>query len=362
MDQRVLVCYATGAGSTAEVAAAIGEELHADNADNVVVDVSPCAEVTSLESYSAVVVGSSVRLGRWLPDAVDFLDRFGDALAERPVAYFMTCLMVAESSEDAEHLALSYWMPVLTRRPDIEPVGLGLFAGSLAPEMARLPAFRGGPYGDYRDWDAIRSWARQMRPDLLKGKPRATKPLALSGTILSYSDLSGLDLTHFDLQNSKLIEARLRDASLRQADLRRAQLTGADLRGADLEEAQLGWADLHRAQCGSANFAHANLIGANLDESDLQDANLRDAILNGASVSRARLQRANLQRADLNWADLRNSDLSDANLQGAKLGWANLLDAKLTGANLSGARYTSQTKWPTGFSPEEAGCVLVDAV
>lgn len=359
MEQKILVCYATGSGSTGEVAEFIGEELRGAG---LAVEVREASKVVNLDSYSAVVLGSSIRFGRWLPDATDFLDRFSYMLSDRPLALFMTCLTIIENTDSARQTALAYWDPILRRIPDVDPVGLGLFAGSLAPEFGQLPEYQESPYHDHRDWDAIRAWAVEIRPDLLILKRRAKGPLALAGTILSYTDLSGNDLTRFDFRDSELVGARLREATLREADLRRAELRATDLRGADLKRAKLGWANLGESQCQGADFSWASLVGVNFENADLQGANLAFAFLNGVTLRGANLQQADLQSADLNWADLRGANLAGANLQKAHLGWANLSDAELSDARLEDARYNFHTKWPAGFSPEQAGCTLVEGV
>ena len=64
MSKQILVAYATGAGSTAEVAAAIGDVLAQSEARVVVQEVK---EVEQVDEYSAVVVGSSIRVGEVTP-------------------------------------------------------------------------------------------------------------------------------------------------------------------------------------------------------------------------------------------------------------------------------------------------------
>ena len=85
MSKRILVAYATGAGSTAGVAEAIADEIRGTvpateqsmrpdaTPPEIPVDVRDVSSVDDLRPYSAVVIGSSIRLGRWLPEAVAFL-------------------------------------------------------------------------------------------------------------------------------------------------------------------------------------------------------------------------------------------------------------------------------------------------
>ena len=147
MSNKILIAYCSVTGSTGEVAKAIGEVLRAAEA---VVQVLPVNEVSDLSGYDAVVVGSSIRAGKWLPEAFDFLDRYQAALSDIPVAYFTTCLTMVRDTEDSRRTVLGYMEPVLQRAPAVQPVGLGLFAGSLDPTRPQAMSIA-GPQGDYRN-------------------------------------------------------------------------------------------------------------------------------------------------------------------------------------------------------------------
>ena len=64
MSSRILVTYASRAGSTASIAEAIGKTLIEGGAQ---VDVIPMNEVKDLSAYRAVVAGSAIRGSKWLP-------------------------------------------------------------------------------------------------------------------------------------------------------------------------------------------------------------------------------------------------------------------------------------------------------
>ena len=82
---RILVAYATKYGATAEIAEKIGQVL--DEA-GVPVDVVPVKKVKALDSFSAIVLGSAVYIGRWRKEAVNFLKKNEKALTERDVWLF----------------------------------------------------------------------------------------------------------------------------------------------------------------------------------------------------------------------------------------------------------------------------------
>ncbi|MCC6168651.1 MAG: flavodoxin, partial [Caldilineaceae bacterium] len=70
MNDKILVAYASRAGSTAGVAEAIGKTLAEGGAQ---VDVRPMQEVKDLTPYTAVVAGSAIQGGQWLPEAIQFI-------------------------------------------------------------------------------------------------------------------------------------------------------------------------------------------------------------------------------------------------------------------------------------------------
>ena len=162
MTAKILVTYATRAGSTTEVAAAIGEAVAVDGA---AVDVLPVSEVESLVDYEAVVIGSPIHGGKWLMAALDFVDDHRDALLQLPVAIFATCLRLRD---DTEEMRQSVAGTVEGVRVLLQPVSMGLFAGAM--DYGKLSAImrlqvqtKGLPEGDWRDWETIRAWGAALR-------------------------------------------------------------------------------------------------------------------------------------------------------------------------------------------------------
>nr|HMN30025.1 flavodoxin domain-containing protein [Caldilineaceae bacterium] len=133
MNKRILVTYATRAGSTAEVASAIGETLAARG---FVVEVKPIKEKPPVEGYDGVLIGSAIRIGQWLPEAVDFIKRNQTALNHVPVALFTVHLNNLGDDEESQHNRLAYLDSV---RPLLHATDEAFFAGKL--EYARLTWF-----------------------------------------------------------------------------------------------------------------------------------------------------------------------------------------------------------------------------
>ena len=162
---RLLVAYATRCGSTKGVAEAIGRGLAAAGWG---VDVRPVGEVRDLRPYRAAVIGSPIRGGRWLPEAVDFVRKNGEALKRMPVAYFAVCLTLRDDTEGNRSEVAACLDPVCEL---VQPVELGLFAGALDPSslplvLRLLLRCIKAPAGDFRDWNAIRAWAVKLGKEM----------------------------------------------------------------------------------------------------------------------------------------------------------------------------------------------------
>ena len=165
MTDTILVAYATRYGSTAEVAEAVGDELRKAGAE---VDVQPISDVQDLSPYRAVIIGSPIYMGKWLPEAQVFVERHQQYLRGIPVAYFAVGLTIMGGTPDAIRKAEASMGQV---RMLVNPVDIGIFPGRL--ESSRLSmADRAitklirAKTGDFRDWEAVRAWAQALRPKI----------------------------------------------------------------------------------------------------------------------------------------------------------------------------------------------------
>jgi menaquinone-dependent protoporphyrinogen oxidase len=163
MTGKVLVAYATRAGSTAEVAQAIGEVLRGRGD---AVDVAPVKEVRDLSPYRAVIAGSAIRMGSWLPEAVEFVTKNQAGLSKVPTAFFVVSGFMKDDTTEMRAKVSAFLDPV---RAMVKPDKEGLFAGKMDYSkitfLDRLIAkMVKSVEGDWRNWVQIRAWAADAIP------------------------------------------------------------------------------------------------------------------------------------------------------------------------------------------------------
>jgi menaquinone-dependent protoporphyrinogen oxidase len=193
--KKILVTYATMAGSTAEVAEAVCEALAAEGCAP---DLKPLQAVADIEGYDAVIIGGPMILG-WHRHARRFLRAHSSALAHIPFALFATAMSLTET--DARRLngvgiyideklaeppaepsrltireryasVSNYLRPILRSARPAKPTSVAFFGGRLnygrltwwavlfAMLIVRAQA------GDKRNWESIRAWAKGLPAEL----------------------------------------------------------------------------------------------------------------------------------------------------------------------------------------------------
>lgn len=163
MSKRILVAYASGTGSTIGVAEAIGKTL---SEYGFAADVRPVKDDPSPEGYQSMVIGSAVNGGKWLPEAVSYVENHRTALNRLPVAVFCVHIMNTEDDEKSRKNRQAYIDAI---RAQVRPVAEAYFTGiGMNPEedswLTRWAyrTFKVGGVGDCRDWKKINAWAASL--------------------------------------------------------------------------------------------------------------------------------------------------------------------------------------------------------
>ena len=167
MDQSVLVAYASKYGATAEIARRIGETLAQEGWQ---VKVLPADQVPDLAIYKAFVLGSAVYAGQWRKEAADFLQAHEAVLKDVPVWLFSS----GPTGEGDPVEAMRGWRFPETLQPVADRIGpreIAFFMGELdldklnLPEKLIIKAMK-APTGDFRDWESISAWAKEIAREL----------------------------------------------------------------------------------------------------------------------------------------------------------------------------------------------------
>lgn len=167
MDKNVLVAYGTKYGATAEIAEKIGQVLRQEGLG---ADVLAADRVADLHAYDAVVLGSAVYIGRWRKEAARFLEANQAALSEKPVWLFSSG---PTGEGDPAELTQGWKLPGKLQpiADRIGPRDIAVFHGASDPgklnfiEKWMLKNVK-APVGDFRDWEAIASWAEGIAEEL----------------------------------------------------------------------------------------------------------------------------------------------------------------------------------------------------
>jgi menaquinone-dependent protoporphyrinogen oxidase len=166
MSTRILVAYASPRGSTAGIAQAIGKEMQSAGYS---VDVVELKAVFSLEGYQAVVIGGPIYMGKIVGDVGKFVGKFRETLMKMPVAAFTVGMAPVGTDPAVIDKTMKIFHAALA---PLEPVAETIFAGRVEPEKLSfiqkwMINKAKAPVGDFRDWDAIADWAKEL-PGKLK--------------------------------------------------------------------------------------------------------------------------------------------------------------------------------------------------
>jgi menaquinone-dependent protoporphyrinogen oxidase len=165
MSNRILVTYAGRTGSTAEVAKIISDLL---TSRGFVINLKSVKEKPSIEGYRAVVLGSAIRTGGWLPEMLEFIRTNQMALNQIPTAIFPVHIFNTGTDSASRAARKAYTLPVWKM---LTPVDETFFSGKMDPfklsfadrVLSRITVDKAGQkVGDFRDWNQIRGWAETI--------------------------------------------------------------------------------------------------------------------------------------------------------------------------------------------------------
>jgi menaquinone-dependent protoporphyrinogen oxidase len=166
IEVKVLIAVASKHGSTREIAEVIAEVLRAEELDVDLRDLREDGEIGEISRYDAVILGSAIYMGNWMPEARHFAEKHQAELSRVPVWLFSSGpLGDANAQPKPDYTLLESPMGDVKFRDHkvfvgkLDPALLGL-GEKLMAKVVKAPA------GDFRYWVQIREWAMVIAGEL----------------------------------------------------------------------------------------------------------------------------------------------------------------------------------------------------
>jgi menaquinone-dependent protoporphyrinogen oxidase len=177
---KTLIAYGTRYGATAGTTDEISRVLQEEGHDVSVFDVKK-SKIKDLNDYELIIIGSGMKMARWVGEAEDFIKKFQRDLRLKQTAMFVSsgaqALHKFDGATDQMKIAWTKYLVEKAEKYSIQPIMMAIFGGvwdynkmgfpfkkALIPfqEKLREAGFQESEPGvfDTRDWDEIRSWAR----------------------------------------------------------------------------------------------------------------------------------------------------------------------------------------------------------
>ena len=159
-NQKVLIAYASEAGSTAEVASFINDIITEAEIKSECINVK---NINSVEDYDIIFIGSPIYMGKWKKEATKFIEINQEQFKDKKIFYFLTCMSLSSNEEDKLAQVPKF---LEYERSLITPLSEGRFAGVINPKklsfMQRMMIkMVRAPEGDFRDWEKIANWTKE---------------------------------------------------------------------------------------------------------------------------------------------------------------------------------------------------------
>ncbi len=180
---KALIVYGTRYGAAASTSEEIAKIFRQEGLDTKIVNAKE-EKINNITDYDLVVVGSGILFNRWTSEPEGFLKKFQKELAGKKMALFVCCGSASqalnEGKPDVAENARRKYLEEKAAKHHLQPVALGLFGGvydfnkwpwwitkqvkDITKQKLDAADFKETTPGvyDMRDWNAIRSWAKEL--------------------------------------------------------------------------------------------------------------------------------------------------------------------------------------------------------
>ncbi|MFW9919598.1 MAG: flavodoxin domain-containing protein [Candidatus Thorarchaeota archaeon] len=177
-----LIIYGTRYGATSTTAEKISQILSEEGFTVRVVEAKK-EKIKDISEYDLIIVGSGMRMFRWVSEPENFIKKFQKVLREKKTALFVSSGAQAlhKHNNNTEELDKA-WSDYLVRKTEkysIQPISMAIFGGiwdynqmgfpfkqTMEPfkEELRKAGIKETEPGvfDTRDWEEIESWTREL--------------------------------------------------------------------------------------------------------------------------------------------------------------------------------------------------------
>jgi menaquinone-dependent protoporphyrinogen oxidase len=179
---KALIAYGTRFGATTGTANEIAKVLGDEGLEVKVADLKT-EEIGELSGYDLVIIGSGLSMGNWASETEGFLKKSHVAFEGKKLALFISSLKPVEEKEGrtaAVTRIRKVGLDDKILKYNLRPISVGIFGGVINYNKIGFLMRKGMELGykstlqkhgfkeveagvyDLRDWDEIRSWARDL--------------------------------------------------------------------------------------------------------------------------------------------------------------------------------------------------------
>ena len=176
MMNKVLIIYGTRYGTTTTVVQDMSNTARELGAQVEVVNLEKGTPHPNPEEYDLVIIGSGIQAGQWTKRPLKYIEQNLDSLSKTQVALFVVS-GYAGDPEKVDEAQTEYLDKMPEKYPGLSPISTALIGGmfefknynvvvrALVKSMVKknMPPGEEIPEkNDFRDWDMIRDWIREI--------------------------------------------------------------------------------------------------------------------------------------------------------------------------------------------------------
>ena len=116
---RVLIAYGSRYGSTEEIAHKIAEYLAENSIEATVVNVKKEKKWPLFDEYDGVIVGSGIKISKWMREPKIFLEKRAQELKKMKLAVYISCISIINDPEYTRKELLEKVFTETNVKPDL---------------------------------------------------------------------------------------------------------------------------------------------------------------------------------------------------------------------------------------------------